>query len=67
MATGVQRGGLAYNITQHWGVTASVTYIPLKTTSSVIIKAVDGTRLGESKAELKAHPIITYLAVTYKF
>lgn len=63
----VFNAGLAYNVTQHWGVTASVTYIPLKTTSSVIIKAADGTQLGVSKAELKADPIITYLAVTYKF
>jgi len=46
---------------------ASVTYIPLKTTSSVIIKAADGTELGVSKAELKADPIISFLAVSYKF
>ncbi|SIT44485.1 Outer membrane protein W [Paraburkholderia piptadeniae] len=63
----VFNAGAMYNITDHWGVTASVTYIPLKTTSSVIIKAADGTELGVSKAELKADPIITYLAVSYKF
>ncbi|MEX3935499.1 OmpW family protein [Paraburkholderia phymatum] len=63
----VFNAGAIYNITDHWGVTASVTYIPLKTTSSVIIKAADGTELGVSKAELKADPIITYLAVSYRF
>jgi outer membrane protein len=63
----VFNAGAVYNITDHWGVTASVTYIPLKTTSSVIIKAADGTELGVSKAELKADPIITFLAVSYKF
>lgn len=59
--------GAMYNITDRWGVTASVTYIPLKTTSSTIIKAADGTELAVSKAELKADPIITYLALSYKF
>jgi outer membrane protein len=63
----VFNAGLAYNITDHWGLVASVTYIPLKTTSSVIIKAADGTELGVSKAELTADPIISFLAVSYKF
>ncbi|MEM5370631.1 OmpW family outer membrane protein [Paraburkholderia azotifigens] len=63
----VFNAGAIYNVTDHWGITASVTYIPLKTTSSVIIKAADGTELGVSKSELKANPIITYLAVSYKF
>ncbi|HZZ06854.1 OmpW/AlkL family protein [Paraburkholderia sp.] len=63
----VFNAGLTYAITDHWGLVASVTYIPLKTTSSVIIKAADGTELGVSKAELKADPIISFLAVSYKF
>jgi outer membrane protein len=63
----VFNAGAMYNITDRWGITASVTYMPLKTTSSTIIKAADGTELAVSKAELKADPIITFLAVTYKF
>lgn len=63
----VFNAGLAYNITNHWGLVASVTYIPLKTTSSVIIKAADGSELGVSRADLKANPIISFLAVSYKF
>jgi outer membrane protein len=59
--------GASYFFTKHWGMTANVTYIPLKTTSSVIIKAADGTELAESQAELKADPIITFVAVSYKF
>jgi outer membrane protein len=59
--------GAEYNITDHWGLEASVTYIPLKTTSSVIIKAADGTELSVSQAELKADPIISFLAVSYRF
>ncbi|CAH2920601.1 MAG: Outer membrane protein W precursor [uncultured Paraburkholderia sp.] len=35
----VFNAGLAYNITDHWGLVASVTYIPLKTTSSCDARA----------------------------
>jgi outer membrane protein len=63
----VFNAGLAYIISVHWGFVASVTYIPLKTTSSVIIKAADGTELGVSRADLKADPIISFLAVSYRF
>ncbi|WP_224013262.1 MULTISPECIES: OmpW/AlkL family protein [Paraburkholderia] len=59
--------GAEYQLTQHLGLVASLTYIPLKTTSSVIIKAADGTELGVSRAELKANPLISFLAVSYKF
>ncbi len=59
--------GASYFFTKHWDVTASVTYIPLKTTTSVIIKAADGTELAVSQAELKTDPIITFVAVSYKF
>lgn len=63
----VFNAGAEYNVTDHWGIVASVTYIPLKTTSSVIIKAADGSELSVSKAELKADPIISFLAVSYRF
>jgi outer membrane protein len=63
----VFNAGAEYNITDHWGIVASLTYIPLKTTSSVIIKAADGSQLAVSKATLKADPIISFLAISYKF
>lgn len=59
--------GGAYSFSKHWGVTASLTYIPLKTKSSVIVKAADGSVLGVTQGDLKADPLITYLAVSYKF
>jgi outer membrane protein len=59
--------GATVAITDRIGLLASVTYIPLKTTSSLIVKAADGTELAVTKGELKADPIITYLALTYKF
>ncbi|AFQ46681.1 OmpW/AlkL family protein [Burkholderia cepacia] len=63
----VFNAGLQYNMTEHFGLIASVTYIPLKTTSTVTIKAADGTVLAESKSDLKADPIISYVGMTYKF
>jgi outer membrane protein len=63
----VFNAGAIYNITEHWGITASITYIPLKTTSSLIIKAQDGTELGVTKGQLKANPLISFLAVSYRF
>jgi outer membrane protein len=63
----VFNAGAEYNLTNHWGIVASVTYIPLSTTSSVIVKAADGTQLAVSKADLKADPIISFLAVSYRF
>jgi outer membrane protein len=63
----VFNAGATYNFTEHWGVTASLTYIPLSTTSSLIVKAADGTELGVTKGKLHADPLITYLAVSYRF
>ncbi|EHP39113.1 OmpW family porin [Cupriavidus basilensis OR16] len=59
--------GGSFAITDQWGLTASVTYIPLKTTSSMIIKASDGTVLSTSKASLSPNPLIMFVAATYKF
>ncbi len=59
--------GGSFAITDQWGLTASVTYIPLKTTSSMIVKAADGTVLSTSKADISPSPIIVFVAATYKF
>jgi len=63
----VFNAGATYSITSHLGIVASVTYIPLRTTSSVIVKSADGTELAVSRAELKADPIISFLALSYRF
>ncbi|WP_454723934.1 MULTISPECIES: OmpW/AlkL family protein [Cupriavidus] len=59
--------GGSFAITDQWGLTASVTYIPLKTTSSMIVKAADGTVLSTSKADISPSPVIVFVAATYKF
>lgn len=63
----VFNAGASYAITKHWGVSASITYIPLKTRSTVYVRAADGTLLGTTQAQLTADPLITYLAVSYTF
>lgn len=63
----VFNAGASYDFTQHWGVSASVTYIPLKTRSTVYVRAADGAVLGTTQAELTANPLITYVALSYKF
>lgn len=63
----VFNAGASYNLTEHWGISASVTYIPLKSRSTVYVRAADGTLLGTTQAQLTADPIITYVALSYKF
>jgi outer membrane protein len=59
--------GASYEITNHWGLSGSLTYIPLKTRSTVYVRAADGTLLGTTQSQLTADPLITYVAVSYKF
>lgn len=59
--------GAAYALNKHWQINASVSYTPLKTYAETDIKAADGTLLAVSKAKLSADPIITFLALSYRF
>ncbi|MBY4733729.1 OmpW family protein [Cupriavidus pauculus] len=59
--------GGTYNFNEHWGVTGAVTYIPLKSESTMTIKASDGTVLSTSKTTLRPNPLVFFLAATYKF
>ena len=59
--------GASYALDKHWQLNASVSYMPLKTYAETDIKAADGTLLAVSKAKLRADPIITLLAVSYRF
>ena len=59
--------GASYAINERWALTATVSYIPLKTEAATVIKAADGTTLATTKTTLKANPIITFVGVSYKF
>jgi outer membrane protein len=59
--------GLNYRLTQHFGLTASVTYIPLQTTAVLYVKSAGGQMLAQAKSKLTIDPIIPYVGVTYSF
>ena len=58
--------GAAYQLDPHWGVSFSVSYIPLKTKAN-LTTAVLGVPVAASEASLKVDPIVPYLSLTYKF
>ena len=65
--TPVYNVGASYAIDKHWGLTATLTYMPLKTYSSLVIKAADGSTLATTRTRLKADPLITFVGISYKF
>ncbi|GAB3630092.1 membrane protein [Pandoraea terrae] len=63
----VLNAGVGYTFDKHWIATASVSYVPLKTTANIKIKAADGTVLSSSDAEIRLNPIVTFVSLGYKF
>jgi outer membrane protein len=59
--------GASYALNKHWAITAAVSYIPFKTTATTKIHAADGTLLATSKADLSVDPIVTFVALSYRF
>jgi outer membrane protein len=59
--------GFNYRLTENLGLTASVTYIPLKTTAVLYVKSASGQMLAQAKSRLTIDPVIPYLGVTYSF
>lgn len=60
--------GAAYQFDKHWGVSLSVSYIPLKTTAKLTTtSAATGAQLATSEASLKVNPIVPFVAVTYRY
>lgn len=58
--------GAGYRFNAHWGVSASVSYIPVKTTARLTTRTAAGV-VATSEATLKVNPMVTYVAVTYRF
>ncbi|MDR2851556.1 MAG: outer membrane beta-barrel protein [Burkholderiaceae bacterium] len=58
--------GASWQIDKHWGAALSFSYIPLKTTATLNTSAV-GIPVMTSQATLTLNPLVTYLAVSYKF
>jgi outer membrane protein len=58
--------GAAWQFSPQWGASFSVSYIPLKTTAK-LTTSVLGVPVAASQSSIKLDPIVTYLALTYKF
>lgn len=63
----VLNAGVSYQFDKHWGVSFSVSYIPLKTKAKLTTTTITGLPVARSEASLKLNPIVTYLAATYRF
>jgi len=63
----VLNAGVAYQIDKHWGVSFSISYIPLKTKAKLTTTTLTGLPIATSEARLKLNPIVTYLSATYRF
>ncbi|KTT15711.1 OmpW family outer membrane protein [Pseudacidovorax intermedius] len=63
----VFNAGAAWQIDRHWGISLSVSYIPLKTKATLTTTTATGVPLLTSEARLKLNPVVTYLSATYRF
>ncbi len=59
--------GLNLRLSEHWGLTGAITFLPLQTTGTVTINSQDGTRLASSKTRLQFDPIVFSLLAGYQF
>lgn len=62
----VFEAGLTYNFDRHWSVAASVSYLPFSTKAHVTTTLPTGTQV-HSESKLSINPIVTFLAVGYRF
>ncbi|MFT4190336.1 MAG: OmpW family outer membrane protein [Comamonas sp.] len=60
--------GASYQFDKNWGLSLSVSYIPLKTEATLTTRVkATGTTVATSRTKLTLDPIVTYLALTYRF
>ena len=59
--------GAAYQFDKHWGISFSVSYIPLKTKAKLTTTSITGLPVANSEASIKLNPIVTSLVATYRF
>lgn len=58
--------GVNYAIDRHWGISGSVSYIPLKVRAD-LTTSVGGQPLVTSTTKIKVNPVIPFVYVTYRF
>lgn len=65
--TPVASVGASYEFAKNLFVTGTVSYLPLKTTSTITIRSQQGQVLAVNKTDIKVDPIVFGLNVGYKF
>jgi len=60
--------GAGYQFDDHWGVSWSVSYIPLDTKANLTTRLnSNGATVGTGQTKLKLDPIVSYVSLTYRF
>lgn len=63
----ILNAGLSLELDDHWGLSLSVSYLMLETTSRITISAQDGSRLSESRSELDLDTVVSSLLISYRW
>lgn len=63
----IVNAGFSLALSEHWGLSASVSYIFLKTTSTIDIRTQGGTPLARSSTKLDLNPIVSSVLLSYRF
>lgn len=63
----VFNAGVSADLSPRWNLTASITFIPLKTTARIMIDADSGERLATSSTKLDLNPLVVALLLGYRF
>ncbi len=59
--------GVAMQLNERWGLSLSVSYLMLETTSKITIRANDGSRLSESSSKLELNTVVSSFLVSYRW
>jgi outer membrane protein len=59
--------GVSYNLSRNWYVTASATYLRLKTDATVSSVAANGQTVLSNKTHITANPWISFVGIGYRF
>ncbi len=65
--TPVGNVGVSYEFAKNWTAIGTVSYLPLKTTSTITIRSAQGQVLAVNKTDIKVDPLVFGLAIGYKF
>ncbi|CAJ0815073.1 MULTISPECIES: OmpW family protein [Ralstonia] len=65
--TPVANIGVSYEFAKNWIATGTVSYLPLKTTSTITIRSAQGQVLAVNKTDIKVDPLVFGLNLGYRF